>query len=322
MAVDQQRNLPDLYPICRAHADPKLLLSGGDVGNDAKDAALVGAVDLCCEPVHRIAAEVLLPADRQISGDAAVVLVLKREADALSNGDRVIATLTDIGEKAGLSLGPGSDGADLTSRTGHAAAAAFLVDTAAALVAIDRGILPDGAAWPADEQGHRLAEVLVDGHPPLGLRGNATAAEQPAQAATGRALVFPAHPPPVRIPSPPANDSQDHLMPAQIMDPAPPLAPVSSATWHNLAPREIPTFTAQTTTPDSMPTAAAADPSTDPLFGRYQEHIAQLGHLQQEFVEPNRSVTRIQFEGIQINGEIKDSLFTVKLPPDVDRVRG
>jgi outer membrane lipoprotein-sorting protein len=44
--------------------------------------------------------------------------------------------------------------------------------------------------------------------------------------------------------------------------------------------------------------------------------------VQQEFVEPNRSVTRIQFEGIQINREIKDSLFTVKLPPDVERVRG
>ncbi len=44
--------------------------------------------------------------------------------------------------------------------------------------------------------------------------------------------------------------------------------------------------------------------------------------VQQEFVEPNRSVTRIQFEGIQINGEIKDSLFTIKLPPDVERVRG
>ena len=44
--------------------------------------------------------------------------------------------------------------------------------------------------------------------------------------------------------------------------------------------------------------------------------------VQQEFVEPNRSVTRIQFEGIQINREIKDSLFTVELPPDVERVRG
>lgn len=44
--------------------------------------------------------------------------------------------------------------------------------------------------------------------------------------------------------------------------------------------------------------------------------------VQQEFVEPNRSVTRIQFEGIQINRSMKDSLFTVELPPDVERVRG
>jgi acyl transferase domain-containing protein len=46
------------------------------------DAALVGAVDLSCEPVHRAAAAALLPDDRQIPGDAAVVLVLKRLTDA------------------------------------------------------------------------------------------------------------------------------------------------------------------------------------------------------------------------------------------------
>lgn len=44
--------------------------------------------------------------------------------------------------------------------------------------------------------------------------------------------------------------------------------------------------------------------------------------VQQELVEPNRSVTKLMFSGIHINQEIKDSLFTVKLPPDVERVRG
>jgi outer membrane lipoprotein-sorting protein len=44
--------------------------------------------------------------------------------------------------------------------------------------------------------------------------------------------------------------------------------------------------------------------------------------VQQEFVEPNRSVTKIRFNGININDEIKDSLFTLELPPDVERVRG
>ncbi|MEJ7800986.1 MAG: beta-ketoacyl synthase N-terminal-like domain-containing protein, partial [Ilumatobacter sp.] len=42
------------------------------------DVALVGAVDLSCDPAHREAAGLALPPDRHIPGDAAVMLVLKR----------------------------------------------------------------------------------------------------------------------------------------------------------------------------------------------------------------------------------------------------
>jgi outer membrane lipoprotein-sorting protein len=44
--------------------------------------------------------------------------------------------------------------------------------------------------------------------------------------------------------------------------------------------------------------------------------------VQQEFIEPNRSVTKIRFDAIRINEEIKDGLFSIKLPKDVERVRG
>ena len=44
--------------------------------------------------------------------------------------------------------------------------------------------------------------------------------------------------------------------------------------------------------------------------------------VQQEFVEPNRSVTKIRFEGLRLNEEIKDDVFSVKLPKDVERVKG
>jgi outer membrane lipoprotein-sorting protein len=44
--------------------------------------------------------------------------------------------------------------------------------------------------------------------------------------------------------------------------------------------------------------------------------------VQQEMVEPNRSVTTFQFHGIRLNGKIKDSLFSIKLPSDVERVKG
>ncbi len=57
------------------------------------DAALAGAVDLSCEPIHETAARALGRA--QPPGDAAVVLVLRRLADARRLGDRVIAVLDD-----------------------------------------------------------------------------------------------------------------------------------------------------------------------------------------------------------------------------------
>src|SRR5262249_17849627 len=53
------------------------------------DAMVVGAVDMSCELAHRSAAAEALPPERQIPGDAAVVLVLKREADARRDGDRI-----------------------------------------------------------------------------------------------------------------------------------------------------------------------------------------------------------------------------------------
>jgi acyl transferase domain-containing protein/3-hydroxymyristoyl/3-hydroxydecanoyl-(acyl carrier protein) dehydratase len=57
------------------------------------DAALAGAVDLSCEPVHETATRAL--GRDQSPGDAAVVLVLRRLADAHRLGDRVIAVLDD-----------------------------------------------------------------------------------------------------------------------------------------------------------------------------------------------------------------------------------
>ena len=44
--------------------------------------------------------------------------------------------------------------------------------------------------------------------------------------------------------------------------------------------------------------------------------------VQQEMVEPNRSVTRFQFRNLRLNEKIKDSLFSIKLPSDVERVKG
>jgi outer membrane lipoprotein-sorting protein len=44
--------------------------------------------------------------------------------------------------------------------------------------------------------------------------------------------------------------------------------------------------------------------------------------VRQELVEPNRSVTTLEFADIRVNGEMKDSLFKIKLPAGVERVKG
>ena len=44
--------------------------------------------------------------------------------------------------------------------------------------------------------------------------------------------------------------------------------------------------------------------------------------VRQELVEPNRSVTTLEFRNIRINDEIKDSVFKIKLPANVERVKG
>ena len=137
------------------------------------DAALVGAVDLCCEPVHAAAArdalEPALPGEgRSVPGDAAALLVLKRLDDARRDGDRVYAVLG--GEREGhvlLRVGPGGgERLSLTPQLGHAHAASGLLHLCAAVLACHHRASPGGAGrppvpwWPGDGE-PRGAEVQV-----------------------------------------------------------------------------------------------------------------------------------------------------------------
>jgi len=106
------------------------------------DAALVAAVDMSVESVHRVAAAACLPVDRQQPGDAAVVLVLKRLGDIRRDGDQVLAILGDeLGAKPGLNLGDG-DALALRALFGHAHAASGLVHVAAAALCCGLRVLP------------------------------------------------------------------------------------------------------------------------------------------------------------------------------------
>ena len=44
--------------------------------------------------------------------------------------------------------------------------------------------------------------------------------------------------------------------------------------------------------------------------------------VRQELVEPNRSLTTLEFDDIRINDEMSDSLFKIELPAGVERVKG
>lgn len=93
------------------------------------DAAVVGAVDLSCEPAHEAAARESLSPEKHVSGDAAVVFVLKRLQDAERDGDVVWGVLTPNAPPNAASTPP------LHSLFGHPHTASGLLHLAAAVIA-------------------------------------------------------------------------------------------------------------------------------------------------------------------------------------------
>ncbi|MEO7328544.1 MAG: beta-ketoacyl synthase N-terminal-like domain-containing protein, partial [Minicystis sp.] len=126
------------------------------------DAAVVGAVDLSDEPVHRAALAALGLPDKP--ADAAVAMVLKRLDDARRDGDRVIALLDGEGEP-GLLLGDG-EGAIDPSPQGTAHAASALVHLAAAAFSLHHGARPVADRGAVPWLGPRVVETrtrVLDG---------------------------------------------------------------------------------------------------------------------------------------------------------------
>ncbi|WP_236644462.1 beta-ketoacyl synthase N-terminal-like domain-containing protein [Sorangium cellulosum] len=180
----------------------------------AVDAAIVGAVDLSCEPAHAAALEALgvhLP-----PGDAAVVLVLERLDDAVRERHPVLAVIVDEPAEPGLVL----SATDLAPRFGHAHAASGLLHVAAAVLACRHAQKPDGSPWSDDV---RVAEVRCAGlgGGSLSVRigaGGPAAPLPPPRSSAGPALTLPAHPPAIVVPGAAPRSS-----PGDSMEPAPPL---------------------------------------------------------------------------------------------------
>ncbi|ULP47550.1 beta-ketoacyl synthase N-terminal-like domain-containing protein [Mycolicibacter virginiensis] len=234
------------------------------------DAAVVGAVDLSCEPVHQAAARALLHADEQIPADAAVVLVLKRVADARRDGNPVYATLLPDQQVDAecLHLGTVPGAVNLSALLGHAHAASGLLHVAAGVLYGALGVWPDGEPWTSEQR--RVAVELTgmaDQRQQVTLVSSATGLQAAAltapPAANGAAkpirLNFPAHLPAVHLPprvtAPGTNPPHqlEQFMPTQL-----PMPPVLAPVAESLARLPLGVAAAMPSRPEPQAAAAAA----------------------------------------------------------------
>ncbi|MFT7646937.1 MAG: acyl transferase domain-containing protein/3-hydroxymyristoyl [Candidatus Poriferisodalaceae bacterium] len=173
--------------------------------NREVDTALVGAVDLSCDPVHQAAAADRLTPAKQTPGDAAVVLVLKRLTDAVAAGDTVYATVPngrrdETGQRCAdrpdalLSLDP-DDSSVVTQIFGHSHAASGLLHVAAASILLHHRVTEHGLPLIAsnsdlgtglpDGVGPRTMAVSIAAMDGLGARGSVLLAEAVATLSPG-----------------------------------------------------------------------------------------------------------------------------------------
>jgi acyl transferase domain-containing protein/3-hydroxymyristoyl/3-hydroxydecanoyl-(acyl carrier protein) dehydratase len=138
------------------------------------DVAVVGAVDLSCEPVHQAALRAL-GRDRP-PGDAAVVLVLERESDARAAGHAAIAILDDSTTDPDLIVGDGPAGGatprfDPAALFGVAHAAHGLLAVACAALAASHRVIPRPGALASPVHNDLHCDVTVDtlGADPAGV---------------------------------------------------------------------------------------------------------------------------------------------------------
>ena len=203
------------------------------------DAAVVGAVDLSHEPVHRSALEELGRA--RPPGDAAVVLVLKRLDDAQRDGNQCYAVLGAQGT-AGLALGDAEPGGlDLGERFGYAHAANGLLHVAAGALALSCRLMPRPDTSAVPWQGPpevRVTVSVLEAAPATVTLSRDLMAAAPAlrQSRPGATVTLAAHAPAPRLPA--------FRAAAQVMERAPVLPVVEYGPTHS-GPRRSPGWSAR-----------------------------------------------------------------------------
>ncbi len=154
------------------------------------DAALVGAVDLCCEPVTRAAGN-------SDPADTAVALVLKRLSDAERDGNRIYALLTPDANSCGSGVSPrlhqvaetpiANSTHTLSTRLGNAGAANALLHLTTTVLTLHHRRQPGGRPWLSADP--RRLQINLPGMTPFELQ-EASAHASRGEAATARLYLY------------------------------------------------------------------------------------------------------------------------------------
>ncbi len=255
------------------------------------DAAVVAAVDLSDEPVHREALAAVRPGESLHGGDAAVVLILKRLSDATADGDPIYAVLDETA-KPTHSLG--AEDNPLRDTLGRSHAAEALLHVAAAALALRSGQALKAAGWTTPPQAVQVSVLPMAGAPrttalvppPAG-----SPAPQPPTVPT-RPFTCEAHPPPVVLPTVaidapevtgPWQSTESTVQTLALPTPLPPVlgpspTPAMPAPAAPPAPEALPT-------PPEFPTPPAALPSgLGQAFAQQSALQAHLAQIHQAFL--------------------------------------
>ncbi|MEL6347457.1 MAG: beta-ketoacyl synthase N-terminal-like domain-containing protein, partial [Myxococcota bacterium] len=270
------------------------------------DAAMVGAVDMSCEPVHQAAAATLL-SSRPAAGDAAVAVILKRREDAERDDDVIFGLLRTDGTRA--SAPPIS----VSDRFGHAHAASGLLDLAAAALCVYHRRRPGGAPLHADA-------LMVDAHAMTGdasrwiVGRTATSKTLSPPPTPQHPLRFLAHPASIDLPPLP-EESPVENEPNPILDVEAVANPNLDAgqTWTMAPAPRLPSVLsdpppAMTPSPQPQPQAAvvppqapmaptpprAAVPGMSAIYQRYQAQVERVAQLHRGFLD-QQSATHDRF---------------------------
>ncbi|MDP2307584.1 MAG: beta-ketoacyl synthase N-terminal-like domain-containing protein [Pseudomonadota bacterium] len=286
------------------------------LANGSVQVALVGAVDLACDPRHAAAIEALAPGT--IPGDAAVALVLVRLDDAVAAGHRVWAVLDSI-ETTGAAAAPLDKGHGepivAPPALGRAHAAAGLVDVAAAVLACGHGLLPVAGGAPSPwspADGVRRASVAARslGGASSTVLLSSIGAPIPLDDApaplSGPLLTFPAHEEPIVLPSDrPSGQPSGQPRSGLRMPAAPQLAPILGG-YEPAAPaqpspvvRQAPAPVAATpAAPVATPSATVATPApayaapagADATLAAFVAQQARVTQVHRAFLEQQSAV--------------------------------